>query len=89
MNKQFKKLIKEFQNQAHVCETVAKDKTEESLTGESRLKEKNEADARYWALKAEVWKEAELLVQKLVTSEEVIKPLVPNPLEAPSNLAPQ
>jgi hypothetical protein len=63
MDNQFAKLIEKMEHQAQVCETIAKDKTEESLTGESSEKEKNEADARGWALKADGWREAVDLVR--------------------------
>jgi hypothetical protein len=89
MNNQFAKLIQEMEHQAQVCETIASDKTEESLTGESSEKEKNEAEAREWGLKAGVWKEAVTLVRTFANPAEVIKPIVSNPLEAPANLSQQ
>jgi hypothetical protein len=89
MGNRFAKLIERIEHQAQVCETVAKDKTEESLTGESSEKEMNEAEAREWALKAGVWREAVALVRSFSNPDEAIKPVVPNPLETPANLSPQ
>ena len=37
-----------MQQNAKVCETIAEDKTQESLTGESNEKEMNEQDAKVW-----------------------------------------
>ena len=60
------KIIEELQRNARVCETVAQDKTEEALTGESRDKEKNEQEAREWMIKSQVWLEAEAVVRGFV-----------------------
>ena len=48
-----------MQQKAKVCETIAQDKTEESLTGASAEKVMNEQDAKAWRLKSEIWLEAE------------------------------
>jgi hypothetical protein len=42
-----------MEQKAKVCATVAEDIIEESLTGESSEKEKNEAEARIWQQKSE------------------------------------
>jgi hypothetical protein len=57
------KISEELQRQAKVCETIAQDKTEESLTGASAEKETNEQDAKVWRLKSEVWLEADAIVR--------------------------
>ncbi|MEI9960906.1 MAG: hypothetical protein WDM76_07155 [Limisphaerales bacterium] len=48
---QTQSLIEEMQRQAKLCETIAQDKTEESLTGAPDDKEINECDAREWTFK--------------------------------------
>lgn len=59
-------LIAEMQQHAKTCETVAQDKTQEALTGDAKDKEKNEQEARMWAIKAQVWREAEAVVCRFV-----------------------
>lgn len=86
MDNSLTQLVEEIGGQALVCETVAHDLNEQSLTGESRLKEKYENEARDWLLKATVWREAELLARKYADPSDVIEPIVPNPLEAPGNV---
>jgi len=56
-------ISEELQHKAKVCETIAQDKTEESLTGASAEKATNEQDAKDWRLKSEVWLEADAIVQ--------------------------
>lgn len=51
-------IIEEMQRRATVCETVARDKTQESLTGASSEKEENVQAAKEWMLQAKVWREA-------------------------------
>jgi hypothetical protein len=53
----------ELQRKAKVCETIAQDKTEESLTGASAEQETNQQDANAWKLKSEVWLEADAIVR--------------------------
>ncbi len=89
MENTLSKLVEEIGGQALVCETVAHDLNEQSLTGESRLKEKYEAEARDWVLKASVWREAELLARKFADPSEDVQPLVPNPLAPPANVQSQ
>jgi hypothetical protein len=48
---------------AKVCETIAEDKTQESLTGASCEKELNEQAAKDWRLKSQVWTEAGAIVK--------------------------
>jgi len=57
------KIIEELQRNAKVCETVAQDKTQESLTGAPSDKEKNVQEAKEWMLKSQVWLEAEVIVR--------------------------
>ncbi len=57
------KISAELQQKARVCETIAQDKTEESLTGASCEKEMNEQDAKAWRLKSQVWLEADAIVR--------------------------
>jgi hypothetical protein len=57
------KISKEMQQKAKVCETIAQDKIEESLTGASCGKEMNKKDAEAWRLKSQVWLEAEAIVR--------------------------
>ncbi len=52
MNPEPTKLSEAMQQKAKVCATVAKDIIEESLTGESSEKEKNEAEAKVWQQKS-------------------------------------
>ncbi len=47
------KIPETLQQKAKVCATIAEDKTEESLTGESCDKEQNEADAKRWRQKSQ------------------------------------
>ena len=56
-------ISEELQRKAKVCETIAQDKTEESLTGASAEKVVNEQDAKDWQLKSQVWLEANAIVQ--------------------------
>jgi|GEM_PF-2426579 len=57
------KISEALQQKAKVCETIAQDKTEESLTGASAEKETNQQDAKDWQSKSEVWLEAEAIVR--------------------------
>lgn len=57
------KVSAELQRKAEVCETIAQDKTEESLTGASSEKEMNEQEAKDWRLKSDVWREADAVVR--------------------------
>lgn len=59
-------IIAELQRQAKRCETIAQDKTQESLTGASSDKEKNELEAKEWLVKSKVWLEAEVVVRRFV-----------------------
>jgi hypothetical protein len=56
-------ISEELRRKAKVCETIAQDKTEESLTGASDEKETNQQDAKAWRLKSEVWLEADAIVR--------------------------
>ena len=57
------KIIEEIQQRASTCETVARDKDEEALTGASDDKDRNKREAREWKMKSEVWREAETMVR--------------------------
>ena len=57
------KISEAMQQKAKVCETVAEDKTQESLTGEPHKKELNEQAAKVWREKSKVWTEAEAIVR--------------------------
>ncbi len=61
------KISEAMQQKAIVCETVAEDKTQESLTGESHEKELNEQAAKVWREKSKVWTEAETIVRTGIT----------------------
>lgn len=65
------KIIEEMQRQAKVCETVAQDTTEESLTGASIDKEKNMQQAKEWTIKSQVWLEAEAIVRGFMEPKEI------------------
>ncbi len=52
-----------MEQKAKVCETIAADKTEESLTGESSEKVMNEGEAKAWREKSRIWAEAEAMVR--------------------------
>lgn len=56
-------LSEAMQQKAKVCETIAQDKTQESLTGPSNEKELNEQEAKAWREKSQVWQEAETVVR--------------------------
>jgi hypothetical protein len=58
-----------MQRKAEVCETIAQDKTEESLTGDSCDKEKNKQDAEIWRSKSEVWLEAEAITRAGISGQ--------------------
>ena len=60
---QLAQIIDELQRQAKVCETVAHDAAEQSLTGASSEKEKNAQEAKEWMMKSKVWLEAEAVVR--------------------------
>ena len=60
------RISEELLRQAKRCETIAHDKTEESLTGAPAEKEKNEQEAKEWLAKSLVWLEAETLVRNYV-----------------------
>ena len=57
------KISDELQHKAKVCEAIAQDKTEESLTGASAEKATNQQDAKDWRQKSEVWLEADAIVR--------------------------
>ena len=57
------KVSEELKQKAKVCETIARDKTQESLTGASSEKEQNEQEAKVWREKSKVWQEAEAIVR--------------------------
>ena len=59
-------IIEELQRQARRCETIAQDKTQESLTGAPSDKAKNEQEAKEWLLKSHVWLEAVAVVRGFV-----------------------
>lgn len=61
-------IIEALQQHAQTCETASEDATEESLTGEASLREKNVEDARVWMIKSRVWLEAVAVVRGLVES---------------------
>ena len=52
-----------MEQKAKVCETIAEDFTQESLTGDSSDHAENEQAAKEWRLKSQVWTEAEALVR--------------------------
>ena len=56
-------LFEAMQQRARTCETASHDATEESLTGEASLREKNEQDAKAWMIKSQVWLEAAEVVR--------------------------
>jgi hypothetical protein len=62
-------ISEEMRRKAKVCETIAQDKTEESLTGASCEKEMNEQEAKAWRLKSQVWVEAEAIVRGGATGQ--------------------
>ena len=62
-----KNVSEELQQKAKVCETIAQDKTEESLTGDSAEKVMNEEEAKAWREKSQIWTEAEALVRSRST----------------------
>lgn len=66
MQTQIIKISEEMLRQAKRCETIAHDKTEESLTGAPDEKAKNEQEAKEWLLKSQVWLEAEVVVRNLI-----------------------
>ena len=55
-------ISEQMKRKAEVCETIAQDKIEESLTGASCEKEMNEQEAKTWRLKSQVWVEAAVIV---------------------------
>lgn len=57
------KATEQMEQKAKVCETVAEDFTQESLTGASCDKALNEQAAKEWRSKSQVWKEAEAVVK--------------------------
>lgn len=63
------KIAGELQRQAKRCETIAADKTEESLTGAPGDREMNERDAREWLIKSKIWLEAEAVVRAGLAAE--------------------
>lgn len=62
-------ISEELQQKAKLCETIAQDKTQESLTGASCDKEMNEQQAKEWLLKSKVWQEAESMVRTGTTDQ--------------------
>ena len=87
MDNPIAKLIEEIQHQAEVCETVAKDKNQESLTGEASEKEKNEAESKEWLVKAGVWREVEIIARRLADPAAEVKQVAANPLETRANVS--
>ena len=69
METELTKITEALQHKAAVCETIAQDKTEESLTGASCEKELNAQDAKDWRLKSQVWVEAEAIVRAGLAGE--------------------
>jgi hypothetical protein len=65
MNSPFPQIIEEMKRQSERCQTIAADKTQEGLVGNSSEKEKNDQDAKEWLLKASVWLEAETVVREM------------------------
>lgn len=63
MIKQPTNLTEVLEQKAKVCATIAEDKIEESLTGESHEKAMNEAEAKVWKQKSENWLEAAAIVR--------------------------
>jgi hypothetical protein len=63
MQKPANKASEHMRKKAKVCETIAEDKTQESLTGASCDKALNEQAAKDWRLKSQVWTEAEAVVR--------------------------
>lgn len=61
-------IIEALQQHAKTCETASADATEESLTGEASLREKNERDAMVWLIKSQVWQEAVEVVRSRLPS---------------------
>jgi hypothetical protein len=59
------KIMEAFQQQARRCETIAQDKTQESLTGAPAEKSRNEQAAREWLVKSAVWREAEKIAREM------------------------
>lgn len=57
------KISEVLKQKAKVCETIAEDKTQESLTGDSADREQNEQEAKAWREKSKVWEEAEAIVR--------------------------
>ena len=66
-------ILEAMQQHAKTCETASKDATEESLTGEASLREKNEQAASEWMLKSKVWLEAEAVVRGIVEPPKLIE----------------
>jgi hypothetical protein len=62
-------ICEEMRRQAKLCETIAADKTEESLTGASCDKQLNERDAREWLIKSQIWLEAEAVVRSALNAQ--------------------
>ena len=61
------KATEQMEQKAKVCETVAEDFTQESLTGASCDKALNEQAAKEWRSKSQVWTEAEAIVRAAPT----------------------
>lgn len=61
-------MIAAMQQHAKTCETASADATEESLTGEACLREKNDRDAKVWLIKSQVWQEAVEVVRSRLPS---------------------
>lgn len=57
------KIAEDMKQKAKVCQTIAEDKTQESLTGEPAEKVMNEAEAKAWQEKSRLWAEAEAMVR--------------------------
>jgi len=84
MQTQLMEIIEAMQQHAKTCETVAQDKAEEALTGESSEKEKNTQDAHEWMIRSKVWLEAEAVVQEFWQPTKTLPPAPILPLDPPA-----
>ena len=85
MQNQLIEIIEAMQQHAKTCETVAQDKTEEALTGESSEKEKNTQDAIEWMIRSKVWLEAEAVVRGIAEPPPQLPPAAILPLDSPTS----
>ena len=79
MQTQPTKISEAMQQKAKVCETIAQDKTDESLTGASAEKTMNEEEAKAWRLKSQVWLEAEAIARGGAAGQSSPPQQGPNP----------